>query len=408
MLARSPGAVRPSWLEGSYRTALLITAVLFSAGYSVIGLVLLLLSVVAEAIVIRRAPWRPSSADIFLVSFIAVFMVSGWVSQYRPLALGSAGLAAFSIYLSFGPLYQTVRRDQGFLKPFLGAWVVGGILSAAWAYYLHRVTGHPAFTPELAQNALASTTLIALVLGLGVFLTARNVGRYFVAVGCVVLALALTVTISRGAWIGVAVALLTFFALVKFRSAWQGLVLVVLAGVMVAIVTAPERAGLLLRASSIPQVGTHDRVLLARSAEAIFADHPVIGTGLNTFALVYPKYRFPGDTNVAPPYAHNIFLNMAAEGGALGFAAFSAIVLWTVVAAWQWRAASMAPTDRILSATILATFVGLVVHQLFDGTILTVHLGVGLWFLVAIATAFRPDRTHRGSLTEVRRRRVAE
>ncbi len=381
----------PSWLERSQRGALLVTAFLIPAGYPVVGLVLLVLTVIVEGVIRGRVPWRSCVVDVYLVGFIAVFLISGWLSEYRPIAVGSAGLAALTIYLAFGPLYQLLGRDTGFLKTLLRAWVAGGILAAAWGLYLHRSTGLPAFTPELPRNALATAILIGLVLDLGLFLTSKHWWRYLTAGGFVLFSLALTVTTSRGAWLAVAVALVTFLSLAGFRYAWQGMLLTVLAAVAVITFTATEHAALLQRASTLAQARTFDRVLLARSAEAIFLDHPVFGTGLNTYSLVHSKYRLPGDTNVAPPYAHNVFLNMAAEGGTLGFVAFTAIVIWATIEGWRWRSAITSQPDIIMSATIFSAFLAILVHQMFDGTVLSVHLGTGLWLLIAILAAFRPD-----------------
>ena len=36
------------------------------------------------------------------------------------------------------------------------------------------------------------------------------------------------------------------------------------------------------------------------------------------------------------------------------------------------------------TTSVLAAFIGAMVHQLFDGTMISVHLGVGLWALLAI------------------------
>ncbi len=389
-------AIPPNWLDQMQRMALLFTALLFSAGYAAIGLVLILLAVAAEGIAIRRLPWVSSPVDLFTASFISIFLISGWTSQYRPIAIGSTALAAMTIYLAYGLLHRVLRRDPRFLRPFLGVWVVGAILAAGWAFVLHRVTGHPAFTPVLAQNGLATTALIGFILSLGVFLTVRTGWRYVFAGGSIILALALAVSISRGAWVAVIVGLASFFVLLRLKDAWQGLVIVLLAAVAVILITTPERGRLLLRATTITtEARTHDRILLARAAEAMFVDHPILGTGMNTFSLLHVKYKLPGDTNVAPPFAHNIFLNMAAEGGALGLVAFSFLVLWAAATGWRW-AKSRSTDERILSATVLAVFLGLLVHQQVDGTILTVHIGTGFWFLIAIVAAFRPDRRRMG------------
>ncbi len=379
----------PSWLERSKRGAVLVTAFLIPAGYPVIGLVLLVLAIIVEGVVRGRIPWRSSPVDVLLAGFTAVFLVSGWFSQYRPMAVGSAGLAALTIYLAFGPLYQLLRRDVGFLKTLLRAWVAGGILAAAWGFYLHRLTGLPAFTPQLPQNSLATAILIGLVLDLGLFLTSNHRWRYVTAGGYVLFFLTLTVTTSRGAWLAAAFALISFFSLVGFRYVWQGILLTVLAVVAVitfTTTTTTERTRLSLEKEN----PTFDRILLARTAEAIFLDHPVFGTGLNTYSLVHSKYKLPGDTNVAPPYAHNVFINMAAEGGALGFAAFTAIVIWAGIAGWRWHSASTSQPEIIMSATIFSAFLATLVQQMFDGTVLSVHLGTALWFLIAILAAFRP------------------
>ncbi len=383
----------PPWLERSQRAALLATAFLFSAGYSTLGLVLVLLTAMVEGIVRRRLPWARSSGDLFLVSFIAVFLISGWVSQHRPIAVGSAGLAALTIYLAVGPLYRQLQGDRGFLKPFLWAWIAGGVLSAVWAITLHRLTGRPAFIPELGQNAVGTTQLIALMLGLGLFLTSRGIWQNLVAVGCAVSALGLALSTSRGAWLGAAAGLLSFLVLGKPRYTRAAALLLVLIGLVGFVFPGQERTAFIERVSTITGLAVRrNRFPIAEAASAIFRDHPVIGTGLNTFGLVYPQYRLPDAPNPSEPFAHNIFLNMAAEGGGLGLATFAAILLWAFVAGWQWRAASASPVEIIMAATILSTFLGVMVHQLFDGTLISVHLGTGLWFFVAILGAFQPQR----------------
>jgi O-antigen ligase len=84
------------------------------------------------------------------------------------------------------------------------------------------------------------------------------------------------------------------------------------------------------------------------------------------------------------PFAHNIFMNMAAEGGILGFATFVGVVIAGIYGGWRWYRAAAAGLERMMAAVFLAAFVGSIVHQLFDGTLLSVHLGLGLWILLAI------------------------
>lgn len=379
----------PPWLEQYRRAALLLTAFLFPAGYATDGLVLLLLAVIAEGVVKRRLQWQRSPCDWPLVAFLAVFLVSSLLSPYRVIAVGATGLAALTIYLGFGPLYRATRHDSGFVGPIMWALFLGGLVAAGWAIVLHRITGRPAFLPELGQNAVGTTLLIAVLVGLGLSFSGPIWRRALMAPALAVIAYGLLVTYTRGAWVGAAAGLLTLLILAGTRHIWSGVMLVVLVAAIGFTAVRPEQAALARRAASIVSPSANiDRIYLARSASAIFVDHPLLGTGMHTFPSVYPQYRLPEDPNPLPiPFAHNIFANMAAEGGILGLGAFVWILIQAAVSGWRGLKAAVTPERRLAIATILATFVGMMVHQVFDGTLLSVHLGTGMWFAIAILAA---------------------
>jgi len=74
----------------------------------------------------------------------------------------------------------------------------------------------------------------------------------------------------------------------------------------------------------------------------------------------------------------------------LGVGAFTAIVALAVVLGWKWHQRARANVERVQSASILALLIGTLVNQVFDATLMSVHLGVGLWFLAAIVAASSP------------------
>ena len=164
--------------------------------------------------------------------------------------------------------------------------------------------------------------------------------------------------------------------------------LIVLGG---AIAAGEERAALVTRAGTILSASVNrDRIYLFRSAAAIFRDHPLLGTGMNTFPYMYPSYRLPGDTSpLNATNAHNIFLNMAAEGGVLGLGVFLAILVQTLRLGFRWRNMVAGSDERVVRTALVAALVGILVHQLFDGTLISVHLGAGMWMLMAMLTSSR-------------------
>ena len=70
-------------------------------------------------------------------------------------------------------------------------------------------------------------------------------------------------------------------------------------------------------------ISTDTRIRIYQDSLRMFAERPVLGWGLGTFALVYPHYRsFYSDEVVNA--AHNDYLQFLAETGVVGFAA----ILW--------------------------------------------------------------------------------
>jgi len=393
------------------------TAALYSAGQAAVGLVLLLVPVAAEGIVSRRVPWRRGPLDLYLLAFALVLIVSGLLSSFRSVATGSAVLAALTIYLAFGIPFRMLRRDPRVLDPLLWIWYAGGVVAAVIALYLFFTNGEPqAALPALGPNALGSTLAIALVVGLGLVLSAPAPRRYATAAGMVVIALALSLTLSRGAWIGAAGGLVMLLVLARRRRSEQPdpaeagprrvwPLLALAAGVIVTLaLVGGEAAVLRKKVLSIPNLfKNRERVYLARSALAIAADHPVLGSGLNTFVLIHPHPSVAAEAPAQKPrtrtqsFAHNVFLNMAAESGVLGLASFAALLIRGAAGGWRWYRGAVG-RDRITSATVASAFVALLVHQQFDGTILSVHLSVGLWLLLAIMMAGEPpSRSARGT-----------
>ena len=173
------------------------------------------------------------------------------------------------------------------------------------------------------------------------------------------LVVALSLTLSRNAWIGACVAVGLLFILKDFRLA--GLLPVVLA---VLVVVAPE--GFVNRLTSTfdaQDPSNQDRFAMMEIGAKMVRDHPLVGVGPNMVPRLYEQYRPDYAINTVNPHLHNVPLQIAAERGL------------PALALWIWLIGSLAVAlfrlfrqqqDKVLTATALAAVVAMLAAGLFE------------------------------------------
>jgi O-antigen ligase len=203
--------------------------------------------------------------------------------------------------------------------------------------------------------------------------------------GCGALMLAaLVMSWSRGAWLGFAAAVGAMVLAIVVRRGRMA-VLLALAGLVVAYVVL---AGGLSRlppalverfADLTTYVGLTDvrgvevtdanfavveRMAHWQSALDMWTDHAWLGVGIGNYEAAYGQYALPQWPD-ALGHAHNYYLNIAAEAGVLGLAAY--LLLWGAALLGAWRAAQRARGAAWgVALGILGIVVHLGVHHVFD------------------------------------------
>lgn len=135
------------------------------------------------------------------------------------------------------------------------------------------------------------------------------------------LAAGILLTVSRGAWLSLGVALVAWPLLVGrspvrrlLGSAAVAAVLVVVIGVV--YLRAPE---VRQRVDQLARTRIElSRTVMWRAGWRLFLDHPVLGTGAGSYAVMFERHR-PGLFWDNPQWAHNDYLNTLSDYGAVGF-----------------------------------------------------------------------------------------
>jgi len=149
-------------------------------------------------------------------------------------------------------------------------------------------------------------------------------GRLWAAFIMPALLVALSLTLTRGAWVGVAVGVALLLLSKDFRL--LALIPIVIVGtVLLAPDTIKERFWSIIDPKDLTG---RDRIAMLEAGAAIVKDYPLMGVGPDQIERVYPRYRVPDAVKPTNPHLHNVPMQIAAERGLLALGAW----IWFVIA----------------------------------------------------------------------------
>jgi O-antigen ligase len=169
-----------------------------------------------------------------------------------------------------------------------------------------------------------SGTLMLVICAATARLLYGSSGRLWAAFVMPALLVALSLTLTRGAWVGVAVGV-TLLLFSKDLRLLALIPIVAIGVVLLAPQTVIDRFGSMLDPKK--DLTSIDRRAMLEAGAAIVTDYPLLGVGPNQIEKVYPRYRVPDAVKPTNPHLHNVPMQIAAERGLLALGAW----IWFVV-----------------------------------------------------------------------------
>ncbi|MDK3161541.1 O-antigen ligase family protein [Kamptonema cortianum] len=201
--------------------------------------------------------------------------------------------------------------------------------------------------------------------------------------GCFgIIAAALLMSWSRGAWLGFAVSMFITLILIPRRAVNALLLMGVVALSVIGLwSTGRLPASIVERVSSAFQetfttndvrgvdIDPENYALVERlahwqAAVNMATEHPYLGVGFGNYEIAYPNYRL---LNWKFPlgHAHNYYLNVLAETGIIGLTAY--VVLWLLLIGFTMRTRQHPDLlARSVTVGLMGTWTYLLVHSLTD------------------------------------------
>ena len=173
------------------------------------------------------------------------------------------------------------------------------------------------------------------------------------------LIVALTLTFTRSAWVGVCVGVSLLFILKDFRL--TGLIPVVIA---LLFALAPDRiTDRIMSVFDLRDPSSRDRVAMLQTGAAMIKDHPLTGVGPNMVERLYTQYRDPQGVQKVNPHLHNVPVQIAAERGLPALAVWLAFIGLLAMGVFRIFRGGR---DRVLAAGALAAIAAMLAAGMFE------------------------------------------
>ena len=310
----------------------------------VIGMLFLFVfrTLVSKSLVIKRTP-----LDVPLVLFLASAGLSTLLAYNQNVAVFGIysrydGLLTILTYAALFWLGVQGLRGPGDGRTLLRVLMAAGYVVAAIAIVqsvsdsLQQGVFVPAAGTLGQKNVLGAFLALLCPLAYGEVAAARSWAARLLALNALAIySLALFLSFSRSAWVGVALAAIVVAAGVRgpgLRIAIAGAAGVVVLAAAIALLA--QTGGLQPQRADLGEFG--DRPAVWLDSLRLVASQPLFGYGPDNFGLVFPRFEAT-DLHQQWDKAHAETLQVAATQGLVGLAAYLLIVAAFMRAFWRGR-----------------------------------------------------------------------
>ena len=364
-----------------------------------------------------RTPLDKPIAAFVLVNIIStIFSVDRYTSIFGYYTRFNGGLLSLFCYVALFYVFvgEKAKNKEQRTEKFVRVLLASALLVSAYGVMQHFGIDKDYWVQDVQRrvfstlgqpNWLAAFLVMVIPVGLSLLLDAKIrrsellVTSYWLLVtACYT---AFWFTYSRSGLLGFGAAMVTFLIFLgkeNLKKHWRPLLLVGVVWATISILTFAPKIVTAATPSAQPQQppsgSTVDiRLAVWKGTWNLIKDHPLLGTGPETFAYSFLPYR-PVELNQTAEWeflynkAHNEYLNIAACTGLLGLAAYLWIigkfVLWNA-REWMRMKERIDANERILGAGIFAGWVGILVSNFFGFSVVVtsllfwLYLALGVW-----------------------------
>ena len=346
----------------------------------------------------NRLDVNDTPMDMPVLFFLAVSLILLFM-QFNAPAINIAGLRASTQYiLWFFVVTRLIRTDKNCMKLYgfmvliasavalygVYQYIIGAPMPAGWTDQAEASVRTRVYAIFSSCNIMGDYMVLFAPMAAGVAYAAKNRWLQLFAWGCTgVMCLSCLLTMSRGAWIALIVAILVFALLVDLRL----LVLMGFAGAAaLCLPFVQSRIGYMFTDAYERSANRGGRSVRWKQAiEYLFAYDPALGMGHGRFGGAIAMQN-PVSPNREYFYTDNYYVKVLSETGffgLFGYLVMQLCLLWTGLKAWfcnVQKCSRMSP----LCAGMLSGMLGVLVHCIFENIFEEPYMMATFWTVAAM------------------------
>lgn len=324
-------------------------------------------------IILRLTRERKLHFSVWLCSILFIGILSVCLSSYSKASL-FAGLVLLVYIGWFYSMWFILKESRYRIQMCILMISLAGVVSLAdtWFHYsvgIERILEEYPFWK--GKNALGLFLVMSLCISGGFLVNIKNkLYLLLIAVNTVIIMLGIVFSYSRGAWIASLVSGLGILC-----AKWRRIFWIVAGCIIILLLISPPLVSHRFNSIfNINELNIKERINLWSNTIQMVKENPLIGTGLGTFTQSY-RDHYPGTVPEQGAgsriirHAHNLYLQIVAEAGALGFIMF----LWLlIIGLWRGISNFLKEKSSYLRAVRYGSLLGItsfLVYSLTDCTV---------------------------------------
>ena len=270
--------------------------------------------------------------------------------------------------------------------------------------YLKGIDGGKAFVSATYanRNHFAGYLGMAIPISLGMFYCITDVGkRIILGYTVVLMGVALMLSLSRGGWAGLAISMSVMGILLSKTSRYGRKIWIptfFLAGILVILAiigTNPLIARMSHTMNQMQSPGAVDRIKIWKGTINMIKDYPLAGTGVGTFAALFPKYEPPDRVKEVVEYAHNDYLHMTSATGIFVLP----FIFWLIFSTLRSGITTFVHTNsKFRQGITLGTITGIVAMLIHSFVDFNLHIPANAILFIVLAAIIQAQTSNSSKL----------